>query len=240
MKYIVALLIGFLLLGDAMAQNPPGPRGGPGGRGPGAPGPGRPGVAPARRVNPRAVRGALVAPVRRVTPRPGVRAPVPVRRRVLPPRVIVPPRVPLVIRPVARVYYPERNVVVVEGDNGESQEMPYVSVPVLFVKGTDVFLDQESYRALEDMAKVINDIRKDAPDATFDIEGHTCTEGSEESNLDLSARRAKRVYDELTSRYGVSPEILSAQGYGESYAQYPGGTEEERQLDRRVLLVRTK
>lgn len=154
--------------------------------------------------------------------------------------MVVPPRVPLVIRPVSRVYYPERSVVVVDGGNGESHEMPYVSVPVLFVKGTDVFLDQESYRALEDMAKVIKDIQKQSPDATFDIEGHTCTEGSDESNLDLSARRAKRVYDELTMRYGVSPDILSAQGYGESYAQYPGGTEEERQLDRRVLLVRTR
>lgn len=153
---------------------------------------------------------------------------------------MVAPRVPLPLVPAVRVYHPERSVVTVETETGETQEMPYVAVPVLFSVGTADFADAESYKAVEDMAGVIKDILKEAPDATFDVEGHTDTDGSEESNLDLSASRAKRVYDELTLRYGIDPAILSAHGHGESYAAYPGGSQAEKQLDRRVLLVRTR
>lgn len=193
------------------------------------------------RVDRRAVRGTLRVAPRRVAPVPGVRRPVPLAgRRVLPPRVVVAPRVPLPYAPVVRVYHPERNVVTVETKSGETEELPYVAVPVLFVVGTADFIDAESYKAVEDMAGVIKEILKESPEATFEVEGHTSTDGSAESNLELSARRAKRVYDELTLRYGIDAAVLSAQGYGESYAAYPGGSEAQMQLDRRVLLVRTK
>ena len=141
---------------------------------------------------------------------------------------------------LVRVYHPERNVITVETEGGETQEMPYVAVPVLFAAGTSDFVDAESYKAVEDMANVIKDILKESPEATFDVEGHTSTDGGDESNLDLSARRAKRVYDDLTLQYGIDPAILSAHGHGESYAAHPGGSEAEKQFDRRVLLVRTK
>lgn len=187
-----------------------------------------------------AVRGALRVGPRRVVVAPGLaRRPV-VRARVLAPRVVVAPRRPLPIVPVVRVYHPDRNVVVVESEKGESQELPYVAVPLLFAKGTAEFADAASYQAVAEMAAVISDIVKESPDAAFDIEGHTCTDGSEEANLDLSARRAKRVHEELTARHGISQEILSASGYGEGYAAHPNGAEAEKQLDRRVLLVRTR
>ena len=56
----------------------------------------------------------------------------------------------------------------------------------------------------------------------------------------LSADRAKRVYDELTKRYGVPASALTAHGYGLNFAMFPEGTEPERQEDRRVLVVRTR
>jgi len=134
-----------------------------------------------------------------------------------------------------RVYNTERNVVVVEG-----RELPYVTIPVLFVKETAELLDSESRAALQETAAAILEVLKADPSARFDIEGHTSTDGADQLNLDLSAARARRVYDELTQRYSVSPSVLSAHGYGESYPNYPKGTEKQMVLDRRVLVVRVK
>lgn len=138
-----------------------------------------------------------------------------------------------------RVYNTERNVVIVQ-DQGQSRELPYVTLPVLFVKETAELLDDQSRTALEQIAGVILAISRTEVGTNFDVEGHTSTDGTEDYNLELSAARAKRVYDELTQRYGVPPDVLSAHGYGEAFPMYPEGTEEQMQLDRRVLVVRTK
>ncbi len=138
-----------------------------------------------------------------------------------------------------RVYNSERSVVVVE-DQGQSRELPYVTLPVLFVKGTAKLLDDESRAALQQVADVILAVSKTEPASVYDIEGHTSTDGSDPDNMDLSAARAKSVYEVLTQVYGVPATSLSAHGYGESFPMYPTGTEAEMQMDRRVLVVRTK
>jgi outer membrane protein OmpA-like peptidoglycan-associated protein len=138
-----------------------------------------------------------------------------------------------------RVYNSERSVVLVE-DQGQSRELPYVTLPVLFEKETSELLDQESRNALQQVAGVILAISKTEGGTVFDIEGHTSTDGTNEYNAALSAARAQRVYDELTQRYGVPASVLSAHGYGESFPMYPQGNEAEMQMDRRVLVVRTK
>lgn len=138
---------------------------------------------------------------------------------------------------VRRVYNAERGVVVVE-EKEQSRELPYVTLPVLFVKETAQLLDAESRAALGQMAAVILEVTKTEPGARFDIEGHTSTEGADDFNLNLSMARAKRVYDELTQNYGVPPEVLTAHGYGEGYPKYPTGSEAQLQQDRRVLVVR--
>lgn len=134
-----------------------------------------------------------------------------------------------------RVYNVERSVVVVEG-----RELPYITIPVLFVKETADLLDSESRVALDDTASAIKEILKNTPSAVFDIEGHTSTDGTDEMNMELSAQRARRVFEELTKRYEIPATVLSAHGYGESYPSYPAGTEEQMTLDRRVLVVRVK
>jgi outer membrane protein OmpA-like peptidoglycan-associated protein len=137
-----------------------------------------------------------------------------------------------------RVYNSERNVVLVESQN-QTRELPYVTLPVLFARDTDKLLDSASLAALQEIAGVINAVAKNEPGARFDIEGHTSVEGTDAVNMALSADRAKRVYDELTTHYGVPAETLSAHGYGKMYPMFPTGTEAQRQLDRRVLVVRT-
>jgi outer membrane protein OmpA-like peptidoglycan-associated protein len=138
-----------------------------------------------------------------------------------------------------RVYNTERNVVIIE-EQGQTRELTYVTLPVLFEVETNDLLDQESRVALEEVAKAIVAISQESPGTQFEIEGHTSTEGTDQYNMDLSAARAKRVYDELTQRYNIPPSLLSANGYGENFPSFPNGTEDEKQLDRRVLVVRTK
>jgi outer membrane protein OmpA-like peptidoglycan-associated protein len=164
----------------------------------------------------------------------------------LPPRVIVvesrtlPAQSVTVVESTVprRVYDNERNVVVIE-EQGQTRELNYVTLPVLFEVETNALLDGESRVALEEIAMVIKEISAQTPGTKFDIEGHTSTEGTSEYNMELSATRAKRVFDELTQRYGIPASLLTAHGYGENYAMYPKGSEEEMQLDRRVLVVRT-
>jgi len=138
-----------------------------------------------------------------------------------------------------RIYNADRNVVIVQ-EQGQSRELPFVTLPVLFVKETDELLDEKSRIAVEQIAGVILAISRTEAGTVFDIEGHTSTDGEENYNLELSAARAKRVYEELTQRYDVPAEVLSAHGYGEAFPMYPDGTEKEMQQDRRVLVVRTK
>lgn len=134
-----------------------------------------------------------------------------------------------------RTYNSDRNVVVVEG-----RELPYVTLPVLFVKDTAELLDVDSSVALEDTARAIRELLHANPNAVFDIEGHTSTDGEPEINMELSAQRARKVYDELTRHYMIPATALSAHGYGENFPLYPQGNEAQMMLDRRVLVVRIK
>ncbi len=134
-----------------------------------------------------------------------------------------------------RVYSTERNVVIVEG-----RELPYLTLPVLFVEGTADLLDDESRLAIEDTSAAIKDVLTANPTAVFDVEGHTSTDGTDEMNMKLSADRARRIYTELIEHYSVPPSALAAHGYGENYPKFPEGTEEQMVLDRRVLVVRMK
>ncbi len=152
---------------------------------------------------------------------------------VVPDRAVETTETTTLVRP--RVYNTERNIVIVEG-----RELPYVTVPVLFIKETAELLDSESRAALEQTAAAIQEVLRTDPSAMFDIEGHTSTDGADDMNLNLSAQRAERIFLELTKRYMIPTTVLSAHGYGESYPAYPSGTEAQMMLDRRVLVVRVK
>ena len=94
--------------------------------------------------------------------------------------------------------------------------------------------------AIDKTAAAIAAVLQTDPAAVFDVEGHTSADGAEDFNLNLSAARAKRIFDELTLRYRIPASALSAHGYGESYPMFPNGHEGELMLDRRVLVVRVK
>jgi outer membrane protein OmpA-like peptidoglycan-associated protein len=69
---------------------------------------------------------------------------------------------------------------------------------------------------LEVVARVINRIVDEDPEQILLIGGYTDAVGSVENNLSLSDRRAETVARVLTDEFGVPPENLVTQGYGES------------------------
>ena len=72
-------------------------------------------------------------------------------------------------------------------------------------------LRPESKTALDEMAQVL----RDNPNVTIEMASHTDRHGTDEYNINLSARRAQSVIDYLIST-GISPDRLQSQGYGES------------------------
>jgi len=77
-----------------------------------------------------------------------------------------------------------------------------------------------------------------ATSPTAKIDGYTDSVGTDAYNLKLSDRRAKAVFDYLTSR-GVDPARLKSQGFGEADPIASNETDEGRQQNRRVMLIRT-
>ena len=74
---------------------------------------------------------------------------------------------------------------------------------------------QEQVGNLQEVADAIKNILRRNPDEVFLVGGHTDAVGSDEDNLSLSDRRAETVARVLTDEFGVPPENLVTQGYGE-------------------------
>jgi outer membrane protein len=95
-------------------------------------------------------------------------------------------------------------------------------------------LRPESITELERVVKFMNDV----PFAQVLIQGHTDSVGNDAYNLKLSDRRAKAVFDYLSSR-GVDPARVTSEGKGEAEPIADNNTAEGRQENRRVMLIRT-
>src|SRR5690606_14026304 len=70
---------------------------------------------------------------------------------------------------------------------------------------------------LERIAQAMRRVLDRSPGELFLIEGHTDAVGNEIDNLSLSDRRAETVANILSDEFGVPPENLATQGYGEEY-----------------------
>lgn len=79
-------------------------------------------------------------------------------------------------------------------------------------------------------------IMTDNPDVTLELQGHTCSMGSEAYNRKLGERRAKSVFAYLTSK-GISASRLKTVSLGESKPVAPNKTKAGRIQNRRVDLV---
>ena len=90
--------------------------------------------------------------------------------------------------------------------------------------------------SLRKVADAMKKILDDNPAETFLIEGHTDAVGSDDSNLILSDERAESVAVVLAEAFGIPPENLTTQGYGERYLKIR--TEGPEQENRRVTIRR--
>jgi OOP family OmpA-OmpF porin len=89
----------------------------------------------------------------------------------------------------------------------------------------------ESFQLLDDVAKIM----KDHPEVKkVAIEGHASADGDDNQNLLLSDARAKSVMAYLTTKGGVDPKRLTAEGFGEKKPIADNNTEEGRIKNRRV------
>jgi OOP family OmpA-OmpF porin len=75
------------------------------------------------------------------------------------------------------------------------------------------------------------------PDSMVVIEGHTDSQGSDETNMRLSQERADAVRMYLVANQGLSASRATAVGYGEGRPIAPDGTAEGRAQNRRIDVV---
>ena len=75
----------------------------------------------------------------------------------------------------------------------------------------------EQYPKLERLARAMLRVLSRKPDEVFLVEGYTDAVGNDVDNLSLSDRRAEAVAEILSETFGVPPENLVTQGYGEQY-----------------------
>jgi outer membrane protein OmpA-like peptidoglycan-associated protein len=79
-------------------------------------------------------------------------------------------------------------------------------------------------------------VLKQYPDKQISVEGHTDATGSDSYNMKLSQDRAASVRNALV-RGGVSPELISSKGLGETQPVASNDTPAGRQQNRRVEIV---
>jgi outer membrane protein OmpA-like peptidoglycan-associated protein len=106
---------------------------------------------------------------------------------------------------------------------------------------TDLLFDYDSATlrpgAAASLQKLGNLIERN-PQATFKVEGHTDSFGSDPYNLDLSQRRAETVKAWLVQSMSIDPTRILIQGYGKTRLIVPANKSvDEQQLNRRVEIV---
>ena len=106
---------------------------------------------------------------------------------------------------------------------------------VTFDFGSATIAESEITR-LEGVANAMERILDKNPAETFLIEGHTDAVGSDLANLALSDKRAEAVAAALTNVFGIPPENLATQGYGEQFLKVKVQTPERQ--NRRVAIRR--
>ena len=96
------------------------------------------------------------------------------------------------------------------------------------------YVSESQVPYLADIAGGMLDVIDENPGAVFLVEGHTDAVGPELSNLTLSDRRSETVARILVEAYGVPPENLVVEGYGEQFLKID--TQGDERQNRRVTI----
>ncbi|MBJ6725230.1 OmpA family protein [Geomesophilobacter sediminis] len=136
-------------------------------------------------------------------------------------------------QPVAAAAQPKAAVVPIPVTEPTRETMKYcVSLAIEFDIGRDDIRPQYN----DEVAKVGTFMSK-YPSTTAVIEGYADAVGSDESNRQLSQRRAESVVKALENGYGIAPSRLSAKGYGKEGAIADNASDAGRQKNRRINAI---
>ena len=119
-----------------------------------------------------------------------------------------------------------RNKLITEGK--------FVTRGILFDINSDK-IKPESYGAIKDIATVL----KENTDVKVKIIGHTDSDGDDNSNLELSKRRAGAIKTALTNDFGIDASRLQTDGKGETQPVDKNNTPEGKANNRRVEFIKT-
>ncbi|MGB7256802.1 MAG: OmpA family protein [Pseudolabrys sp.] len=95
------------------------------------------------------------------------------------------------------------------------ERMPRIDLDTVTFDTGSWELAPDQARLLEPIAAAMKQAIDHNPNEIYLIEGHTDAVGSEEDNLSLSDRRAEAIAEVLSESFGIPPENLTTQGYGE-------------------------
>jgi outer membrane protein OmpA-like peptidoglycan-associated protein len=88
-----------------------------------------------------------------------------------------------------------------------------------------------------DQLRQMAELMKTYPDTTAVMEGHTDSRGSATKNLEISQRRAQSIKKYFANTFGIAPERITAEGFGETRPIASNATPEGRRKNRRVLVI---
>ena len=116
-----------------------------------------------------------------------------------------------------------------------NREQPAKDLPMV-IEVSDVLFDFDKWVIKTPFFPILDqwvDYFKSNPLVTAHIFGHTDSTGPTAYNQTLSEKRAQSVINYLVAK-GISPDRLTARGFGESQPLVPNSTKEGRQKNRRV------
>jgi len=96
-------------------------------------------------------------------------------------------------------------------------------------------ISQYSSAQLREMAKALKSEK--LADIKILIEGHACSLGTLEHNMQLSQRRAQSVKNYLVEKFGLLENRFNIRAYGETWPLVTNETEKKRAMNRRVEFV---
>lgn len=106
--------------------------------------------------------------------------------------------------------------------------------PIVYFDFNKSTIKNEGLAVLDAIATIL---KEKLPAAIILVVGHTDSTGTEKYNAGLSLRRAEAVKTYLTTKHGIAPERISAEGYGEMAPADTNETEKGRGHNRRAAIT---
>ena len=143
---------------------------------------------------------------------------------------------PMIALDVVELEAMEERMVVLDAEalGGELGTDGFVDVYGILFDHDAATLRPDSAEQLAQIAVLLGE----EPDLGVLIVGHTDASGGYDYNLDLSRRRAEAVVEALAAEHGMARERMQPVGVGMAAPVASNATEEGRQKNRRVVLVR--